>query len=172
MSATTRLIRSGVTRFGTSSSAVWVVMWLTRMAPCTSSITLSRDFGEVGEQFRVAAIVVAREVERFLADRPRANGAGDAVERQAHGGRDRVIRYATALRRRLAGGHGNAGCVDVEESDRGQISARLRGGDRRRGIVQPELFQRFLMRRARADEKKREVAFRDATAQGRLPPAP
>ena len=33
VSDTTRLIRSGVTRFGTSSSAVWVVIWLTRILP-------------------------------------------------------------------------------------------------------------------------------------------
>ena len=38
--------------------------------------------GEIGEQFRVAAIVVAREVERFLADRPCADGVSYAVERK------------------------------------------------------------------------------------------
>ena len=75
--------------------------------------------GEVGKQLGMATIMVAREVESFLADWPRANGASDAVERQAHRSRDRVIRDATALRRRLAGRDGNTGSVNVEETDRG-----------------------------------------------------
>ena len=81
---------------------------------------------EIGEQLRVTAIVMAGEVQRFLADWPGANGVSDAVEREAYGGRDRVIRYASAFRRRLAGRDGNTGCVDVDETDRGQIGARLR----------------------------------------------
>ena len=75
--------------------------------------------GEVGEQFGVAAIVVAGEVQRFLADRRRADGVGDAVEREAHCGRDRVISDAPALGRRLAGRDGDTSGVDVEETDRG-----------------------------------------------------
>ena len=127
---------------------------------------------EIGEQFRVTAIVMASEVERFLADRPRADGVSDAVEREAYGGRDRVIGYAPALRRRLAGRDGNTGRVDVEETDRGQIGARLRDGDRRRRIGQTQLLQRFPMRRARADQEKGKLFVRDPFAQGRQPPAP
>jgi hypothetical protein len=115
----------------------------------------------------VAAIVVARKVKRFLADWPRANGVGYAVERKAYGGRDRVIGNSTALRRRLAGGEVNSSGVDVDEADRGQVGVRLRLGNRRRGIIQTKLFQRFPMRRARADEEKGKFPVRDTFAQGR-----
>ncbi len=120
---------------------------------------------EIGKQLRVAAIMMAREVERFLADWPGADGVGDALERKAYGGRDRVIGNPAALRSRLAGRHMDAGGVDVDETDRGQIRAGLRDGDWRRRIVQAKLLQRFAMGRARANEEKGKLPGRDTFAQ-------
>ena len=65
----TRRSRSGVSRFGTSSSATCVVTWLTRMLPWASIITEPRAPVSSASISVWPAIVVAGLVQRLLVER-------------------------------------------------------------------------------------------------------
>ena len=93
----TRRSRSGVSRFGTSSSATWVVTWLTRMLPCASSITEPRTPVSCGQHLGVAGEVVAGLVQRLLVQRRGDDGAGPPGLGQAHALLDRQIGEAPAI---------------------------------------------------------------------------
>ena len=121
---------------------------------------------EIGEQFRVAAIVVAREIERFLADWPGADGVDCAVERKAHGGRDRVVSNPAALRRRLAGPNAGAGGVNVNERYRRQMAPGFSAETGVAGSSRPSCVSASRWA-ARAPIRRRKASVRDTFAQAR-----